>query len=578
MEQNKENTQESVKKREDYNQSTGLGWFVFLFIVVGIALSIYFLRGMFFDKSIFEKINFIDFNSGFVLSDFIYVFDVKIVLKLFYFIVFLIVSTALLFTYGFALNSEKRLNKFYRHYMSSDKSLNSLISDDVKIKAICDSYKDSFLKYGSMDWTRSNSDLYFGTGAWLEATSKIPTVAFLKMIPGTFIGLGILGTFIGFSTGVSELKFSASVGEGLDPVKLMTGVEVLLNGLQGAFITSIIGVVASIFLNVFVVHPFFHRMDSKTRVLCDELDKNFYLSDIDAFALKVSDTDDMIPFPESIKTIILKLDTVSNNMSAMTKEMAEKFEGLNVALSKVKENDLSNVAKTVKDAMGEIISNEMTRLRNETNAMITVIKECRENMENSPELLKTASETLNEALKSIVAQGKKNLSVVEKQSEAFSSVEKSIEDAASLLEKVKDTMENASEAMDLAYGQFASALTGAESVIEKNQFQAKELSENMNLAVAELEKMHSIYSESAKMNGELLSGFQKMDESISSVLEKFNDQTVRYSDVVGKSLESYLEKFQNATSGISNRFAESINSLSEEISRLTDEKSGGFKN
>lgn len=62
-------------------------------------------------------------------------------------------------------------------------------------------------------------------------------------IPGTLTGLGILGTFIGLITGISNIGFS-SVEATLESVTM------LLNGIELAFYTSISGVIFSIIFNI----------------------------------------------------------------------------------------------------------------------------------------------------------------------------------------------------------------------------------------------------------------------------------------------------------------------------------------
>lgn len=64
----------------------------------------------------------------------------------------------------------------------------------------------------------------------------------IQQIPGTLTGLGILGTFIGLITGISDLGFS-SVESAISSVQL------LLAGIRTAFYTSIAGVILSISFN-----------------------------------------------------------------------------------------------------------------------------------------------------------------------------------------------------------------------------------------------------------------------------------------------------------------------------------------
>lgn len=65
----------------------------------------------------------------------------------------------------------------------------------------------------------------------------------IHQIPGSLTALGLLGTFIGLVTGISQIGFS-SVDAAL------SSIEVLLSGIRTAFYTSIIGVIFSLMFNI----------------------------------------------------------------------------------------------------------------------------------------------------------------------------------------------------------------------------------------------------------------------------------------------------------------------------------------
>ena len=67
--------------------------------------------------------------------------------------------------------------------------------------------------------------------------------------PGILTSLGILGTFMGLVTGLSGLNLNAA-----DTSALLTAMERLIGGMSTAFLTSIAGVVASIFFNLMNNH------------------------------------------------------------------------------------------------------------------------------------------------------------------------------------------------------------------------------------------------------------------------------------------------------------------------------------
>lgn len=64
-----------------------------------------------------------------------------------------------------------------------------------------------------------------------------------QQIPNTQTGIGILGTFIGLLTGIGNVGFSSAE-------TVITSVQSLLNGINVAFYTSIVGVIFSILFNV----------------------------------------------------------------------------------------------------------------------------------------------------------------------------------------------------------------------------------------------------------------------------------------------------------------------------------------
>ena len=65
----------------------------------------------------------------------------------------------------------------------------------------------------------------------------------IHQIPGSLTALGLLGTFIGLVTGISQIGFS-SVDAAL------SSIEVLLSGIRTAFFTSIVGVIFSLLFNL----------------------------------------------------------------------------------------------------------------------------------------------------------------------------------------------------------------------------------------------------------------------------------------------------------------------------------------
>jgi len=70
-----------------------------------------------------------------------------------------------------------------------------------------------------------------------------------EITPGLLTSLGILGTFMGLVMGLSGLNLNAA-----DTSALLSAMEKLIGGMSTAFLTSIAGVVASLFFNLLNTH------------------------------------------------------------------------------------------------------------------------------------------------------------------------------------------------------------------------------------------------------------------------------------------------------------------------------------
>lgn len=104
-----------------------------------------------------------------------------------------------------------------------------------------------------------------------------------ELAPGIFTSLGILGTFLGLVMGLSGLTLNAA-----DTAALLAGMEKLIAGMSTAFLTSIVGVVASV-----AFHLLYNRQVEK----CERAIDRF----CDVFSLYA------MPKPVSEETAMLSL-------------------------------------------------------------------------------------------------------------------------------------------------------------------------------------------------------------------------------------------------------------------------------
>jgi len=110
------------------------------------------------------------------------------------------------------------------------------ISSDEYLKDSWKLYLQHFVTLG--DNTKKTDDFaesYFNQ----TLVQKQINVELWKSIPGMFVGLGILGTFVGLTLGISDFNFSSSD-------KILDSIETLIGGIKTAFLTSLHGISLSI--------------------------------------------------------------------------------------------------------------------------------------------------------------------------------------------------------------------------------------------------------------------------------------------------------------------------------------------
>lgn len=504
--------------------------------------------------------NFLQFSVGFVIRSvaaiilsilalrFILPSNSSDVFYKLYFVLFIVFELGVITCYVFANRSIFLLQNFSKRITENKGRYSSLNSNNKKVNDVCIAYKKSFLVSDDEDYhkTRANSDLYFGPETWLQDTNPLPLQAFLKIIPGTFIGFGILGTFIGFAGGLSSINIS-------DSQSLLDSVQQLLNGLRNAFNTSIVGMLASMFCNFVLIHPLFNKLDSVSKEFCDYLDNLFYVTEVDAMAI-VDENNNKIPFPVVLTQILTRLEGVSSNINSM---------GLTIGDQVTK-----SVKETLDKTIEKIIKEEIEKLKTDLNSSIKLLEECQTSLQNAPQQLKNAATVLENSAKN--------------SSEIFEKFSDDLIDIKNAVALLPDDFKNVNDSISgtvykLADNQtlLASAISEASEAFEKTTEISQSLfdsydeqTEKINESISRFSDILTEYKETSKESKELLEGYKGMDIMIAKIFNQINENTEGYSKIIGDSLEKYLKGFKDATKDISKQFADATLALSEEVRRL----------
>ena len=204
-----------------------------------------------------------------------------------------------------------------------------------------------------------------------------------ELIPNLLTSLGILGTFMGLSRGLSTLNFA-------DSTQLVEGIPVLLEGMRFAFGTSVAGISCSIifnmlnrisqgssyraiddFVNSFTTLAMSRPLDNDVQMIIQNQDRNYMLQGInDTLVDRLADnvgrsiTRAMTPVSDSMDRFIIgatrnQIDgvnrIVARFLDEMDRSLGNQFSAMSTAMDAVTQNQIiaaRQTGETVSTAQG----------------------------------------------------------------------------------------------------------------------------------------------------------------------------------------------------------------------------------
>jgi hypothetical protein len=132
-------------------------------------------------------------------------------------------------------------------------------------------YAQTFLSQeGERQRTNEEAEVYFNEQNILAHRLDL---RYWQALPGIFLGLGILGTFVGLTFGIAG--FDTTERE-----KIEVSIQTLLSGMGTAFVTSVWGMFFSIIFEI-LEKRWFKKVSEQIKQLCRILDRQFKMTKAD---------------------------------------------------------------------------------------------------------------------------------------------------------------------------------------------------------------------------------------------------------------------------------------------------------
>lgn len=137
------------------------------------------------------------------------------------------------------------------------------LQKDEQLSRLWKDYQETFFKLNHEDKTDKPSSQFFSFRGLMSSNRVLRLVSW---VPSTLVGLGILGTFVGLTVGISNFHTGSTE-------QIKESIETLLSGMGTAFITSIHGMFTSIVFSLllkwrlgglqFSIYDFCYSLDKK---------------------------------------------------------------------------------------------------------------------------------------------------------------------------------------------------------------------------------------------------------------------------------------------------------------------------
>ena len=441
-------------------------------------------------------------------------------------------------------------------------------------------YDDKQVVYSTVD-----ADQYFNINNICFNVS----VSFWQNLGGVFTGLGILGTFLGLSVGVSNIDIS-------ETALMQESIGVLLKGLGTAFYTSLIGIFVALIFN-FIHKSVIDNLEKSIINLCNTLEifcqrksteqfladnyllakeqtdqfksfsDNLAIAIGDALEQKLSESD-MNDSLKNIENTILGIHTFLSNELANTinkqfeAQLLPVFERLTYAVEKLNNSSVDAISKGFEESAGKELRSLSTTLQSMTVSLYDVMEKMEQTSSN-------VNKELGESISNVIAELNNNMAQMQSQNEAREQNIKEVSDEVT--SKLTKDIESLMNRLDEGLSQVTEHTQGLSATLADTSVRANE--EIANVFATAGDKLTTLLDDYTQKNtalnvklftyiddiqkglGEQQVMLSKLNNQVNYVVEKAGDVADKFADaahpvndavnVLNSSLKENIEATKN---------------------------------
>ncbi len=423
-------------------------------------------------------------------------------------------------------------------------------------------YLSTLINFESDSITNINSSEYF----FMENITANKGFGRLKLNATAFVSIGVLGTFIGLALGLSSIDTTV----GAD--RLAEQIDELLKNVSTAFLTSIFGLVGSLFA-LFAERILRSKFELCLSQICNRLDL-MYLN-IRQYQI--------ITQAEGTNFGIRKALTAEINGHSITpSNLVVQILEFNKRQTDSLESFSSELAFTIEDLMNKVFNDEESTFRKEFANIASKLTELSESLRSPAEdMTRSVVEELQKSLRSMIEEFQTSISdgarqEMEELTKQLSQVSSSMSSIPSVLGELQNSTETSIVKIN-AQMEDTARIIGNETNESVNKLSAiigtlvSEIEEIQKRQLSLTEGQTESFDKMSQMSEKFRSTLQDLD-SLSEEIAEAGGQVGATADIL-KNTASSLEKAAESVDNSNHALNSTLNSFISETSQLIGEQS-----
>jgi hypothetical protein len=343
-------------------------------------------------------------------------------------------------------------------------------------------------------------------------------VGAINNVSNLLVGLGVLGTFIGLTSGITDSEFGTTE-------EIKESIETLLSGVGTAFITSIWGMFLSLLFTTYL-KLIAYSISKKINILCLNFDNSFKMSAYEILLLDKEVQKDILD-----EYFIINTDEGKKELKSVVNSLLEQAVNQSSSLSRLSD-DLSETIEEIMEKLIESSNKKMVELIE--GKLVPVLEELKSIKEDSgTEMIEKVINNLNDSMNEMMSDFKESIS---------GDTQNQMEGLAEQLLIVAKSLESIPETMNVVK-------EAVEETINKSTSQAfeqnKRISEDF---VKSNELVHGSINDLYTKHTENTENLDELTNKISEILTENRDVNNQVNEMLSsaKNVTTLLNSFNNS--------------------------------